>query len=282
VKQFQIQGMASKRTFGLVGDYGDDSSDSEDDQNTVEEAETSNHKENLSQGYLVKKLKHSDNETVPDRIPSNGSKWDGVRTEYDNSSLMYKYTQDMADDEHQKPLTATKQKNELSDAAKAAAEALAHADNLIESGNVNINKTEQSLESQSEFVKHLVADRQRRQQDAEAREQAVIDWEISEIQKEIADERKRWDGVWSDEEEGEGAETEAINKDQKRRNDVIQAVLDEVQKKNKKAEDDDKDKYTKKGERWKRLQMIAQSRVNTDPDKINQYPAHKFPLREQR
>ena len=42
------------------------------------------------------------------------------------------------------------------------------------------------------------------------------------------------------------------------------------------------DKYTKKGEGWKRLQMIAQSRVNTDPDKANQYPAHKFPLREQR
>ena len=140
----------------------------------------------------------------------------------------------MADDEHQKPLTASKQTNELSDAEKAAAEAMAHADNLIESGNVNINKTEQSLETQSEYVRHLVADRQRRQQEAEAREQAVIDWEISEIQKEIADERKRWDGVWSDEEDGEGAETEAINKDQKRRNDVIQAVLDEVQKKNKK------------------------------------------------
>ena len=85
--------MASKRTFGLVGDYGDDSSDSEDDQNTAEESQTSKPKENLSQGYLVKKLKQSDNETVPDRIPSNRTKWDGVRTEYDNSSLMYKYTQ---------------------------------------------------------------------------------------------------------------------------------------------------------------------------------------------
>ena len=40
------------------------------------------------------------------------------------------------------------------------------------------------------------------------------------------------------------------------------------------------EKYNKKGEGWKRLQMIAQSRVNTDPDKINQYPSHKFPLKD--
>ena len=40
------------------------------------------------------------------------------------------------------------------------------------------------------------------------------------------------------------------------------------------------DKYTKKGEGWKRLQLIAQSRVNTDPDKVNQYPSHKFPLKD--
>ena len=62
--------------------------------------------------------------------------------------------------------------------------------------------------------------------------QAALDCEIREIQKEIEDERKKWDGVWSDD-EGEGAETEAIFKDQKRRNDVLQAVIDEVNKTNK-------------------------------------------------
>jgi len=272
--------MASKRTFGLVGDYGDDSSDNEEE--TSEEAQTQNSKEKLCQGYLVKKIKTSENDnSTNNSMPSNRTKWDGVRTEYDNSSLMYKYTQDMSDEEDQKSSTVIEQKNDLAGAQEAAAKALAKADSLIVSGNINTNKPEQSLENQSEYVQLLVADQQRRQRDAEAREQAVLNWEISEIQKEISDERRRWDGVWSDE-EGDGAETEAVNKDQKRRNDVIQAVLDEVQKKNKKAEEDDKDKYTKKGERWKRLQMIAQSRVNTDPDKINQYPAHKFPLREQR
>lgn len=63
--------------------------------------------------------------------------------------------------------------------------------------------------------------------------QAALDWEIREIQKDIEEERKRWDGVYSDE-EGDGAETEAVFKDQRRRNDVIQAVLDEVTKTNKK------------------------------------------------
>ena len=84
--------MASKRTFGLVGDYGDDSSDNEEE--TSEEAQTQNSKEKLCQGYLVKKIKTSENDnSTNNSMPSNRTKWDGVRTEYDNSSLMYKYTQ---------------------------------------------------------------------------------------------------------------------------------------------------------------------------------------------
>ena len=90
-----------------------------------------------------------------------------------------------------------------------------------------------SEEGKTEYVQKLVKQHQRREKEQKDREQAALDWEIAEIQKEIEDERKRWDGVWSDE-EGDGAETEAIFKDQKRRNDVIQAVLDEVQKTNKK------------------------------------------------
>ena len=61
--------------------------------------------------------------------------------------------------------------------------------------------------------------------------QAALDWEIREIQNEIEEERKKWDGVWSDD-EGDGAETEAIFKDQKRRNEVLQAVINEVNKSN--------------------------------------------------
>jgi hypothetical protein len=39
--------------------------------------------------------------------------------------------------------------------------------------------------------------------------------------------------------------------------------------------------FTKKGEGWKRLQIIAESRMKNDPEKYITYPTHKFPLRDQ-
>jgi len=277
--------MSSKRTFGLVGDYGGDSSDENEDNSVVSENKDSADQE--CHGYLVeKKSKIADDKESFDSgntVSSETllrSKWEGVRTEYDDSSLMYKYTQDLADDENEKPESNKDSEN----ATDAASKALAEADNVLKSVNDDANGNgDGGSADKSEYLKQLVADHQRRDKEIKEREQAALDWEIKEIQKEIEEERKRWDGVYSDE-EGDGAETEAIFQDQKRRNDVLQAVLDEVQKTNKKAEEGDSklDKYTKKGEGWKRLQLIAQSRVNTDPDKVNQYPAHKFPLREQR
>ena len=160
-----------------------------------------------------------------------------------------------------------------SDSGSSAEAALAEADRVL--------STVTSEEDKAEYVKKLVKQQEIREQERKEREQAALDWEIREIQKDIEEERKRWDGVWSDE-EGEGAETEAIFKDQKRRNDVLQAVIDEVQKTNKKDEESKLDKYNKKGEGWKRLQLIAESRVHTsDPDQLNKYPNHKFPLRDQ-
>jgi len=225
------------------------------------------------QGYLVEKKQRveADADTADvqksneSRLPVHHSvsKWNGVRIEYEDSSLMYKYTQDVEDEE---------------DKARSQIES-----NLVQERADNMSKaaTKPNESDQSEYVQKLVKQHQRKEKEQKEREQAALDWEIREIQKEIEDERKRWDGVWSDE-EGDGAETEAIFNDQKRRNDVIQAVLDEVQKTNKKAEGEDSklDKYTKKGEGWKRLQLIAESRVNTDPDQANKYPNHKFPLKD--
>ena len=89
--------MASKRTFGLVSDYGD--SDSEDE-NIENEKKSSPEKF----GRLVEKNTESEtrgteekteDETVETEAASKRSKWSGVRTEYETSSLMYRYTQDM-------------------------------------------------------------------------------------------------------------------------------------------------------------------------------------------
>ena len=93
--------MTSRRTFGLVGDYGGDSSDEEDKNGSVpgpgdDEVE----EKNSEYGYLVQKTPKLDtaanSNTSSSKVEASAltrSKWDGVRTEYDDSSLMYKFTQ---------------------------------------------------------------------------------------------------------------------------------------------------------------------------------------------
>ena len=83
--------MASKRTFGLVGDYGDDSSDDNEENSTNDTDERSD----KCMGYFVeKKSKVEEDVNNGGTITSQQySKWNGVRTEYEDSSLMYKYTQ---------------------------------------------------------------------------------------------------------------------------------------------------------------------------------------------
>ena len=247
--------MASKRTFGLVSDYG--GSDSEEEEENIEDEKKAS-PEKFGRLLETSKTEAKTAErTLETQEASKRSKWSGVRTEYETSSLMYQYTQN------------------LEDGPPSVTAALAEADKVVEA-----SKPEQAVE-ESEHYQQLFAQQLAREKDKAAREQAALDWEIREIQKEIAEERQRWDGVWSDE-EGEGAESQAVFHDQKRRNDVLQAVIAEVEKTNKKSEEGDSklDKYTKKGQGWKRLQLIAESRVNTDPEKLNQYPAHKFPLKD--
>merc|ERR550519_1424714 len=200
---------------------------------------------------------------------------------------MYKYIQDTDEEEvsinkgevvsDHAPVTTEKSKN---DPEKAAADALAAADAVLQSVAVNNVKTVlDDPESKAKYYKEVYEEKLKEEQAKKAMEEAARDWEIKEIQKEIEDERKKWDVAWSDD-EGEGAETDAVFNDKKRRKNVLQAVIDEVAKVYKKPEEDSKlDKYTKKGEGWKRLQIIAESRVNNDPENYNSFPSHKFPLR---
>ena len=203
--------MASKRTFGLVSDYG--GSDSEEEQENIEDEKKASPEKF---GRLVEKNTETNRteaktaeKTVETQEASKRSKWSGVRTEYETSSLMYQYTQD------------------LEEGPQSVTAALAEADKVVQA-----SKPEQAVE-ESEHYQQLFAQQLAREKDKAAREQAALDWEIREIQKEISEERQKWDGVWSDE-EGEGAESQAIFHDQKRRNDVLQAVIAEVEKTNKK------------------------------------------------
>merc|ERR1712083_1006790 len=175
------------------------------------------------------------------------------------------------------PVTTEKSKN---DPEKAAADALAAADAVIQSVAVNNMKTVlDDPKAKSEYYQKVYEETLKEEQAKKAVEEAARDWEIKEIQREIEEERKKWDAAWSDD-EGEGAESEAVFKDQKRRETVLQAVIDEVKKANKKPVEEVKS-FAKKGEGWKRLQIIAESRVKNDPEKYITYPSHKFPLRDQ-
>ena len=209
--------MTTKRTFGLVGDYGSDS-EGENDGASEKVLQGQEEKETVH-GYLVEKAPKL-NESTPTPPVQSWSKWQGVRKEYDDSSLMYKFTQDL-DDEN------IDRKNSIEKIPKDTAVANDNEPNNTSAGeiepNIPIEKTEQ--------FQHMVAEHRRRDQELKEKEQAALDWEIREIQNEIQEERKKWDGVWSDD-EGDGAETEAIFQDQKRRNDVLQAVINEVNKTN--------------------------------------------------
>lgn len=209
--------MTTKRTFGLVGDYGSDSEG--ENEGSSEQAEQGQEEKEAVHGYLVEKAPKL-NESTPTPTEQSWSKWQGVRKEYDDSSLMYKFTQDL-DDENIDSKTSNEKKSE--DTAVADD----NVPNRTSTGeiepNIPVEKTEQ--------FKQMVAEHRRRDQELKEKEQAALDWEIREIQNEIEEERKKWDGVWSDD-EGDGAETEAIFQDQKRRNDVLQAVINEVNKTN--------------------------------------------------
>jgi len=279
--------MSLKRTFGLVGDYG--SSDSEGEEPVEIEPKQSKTAKKETPTEVVSALVKTDIATNNDEkvevaaVPS--SKWMGVRQEYEDSSLMFKYIQDT----EKVNSTANSDVNLVDkniSADQAAKDALAAADAVLLTvgggGTVKggIVTALDDPTAKAEYYKTVYEESLKKEKEQKAREEAARDWEIKEIQREIEEERKKWEGAWSDD-EGEGAETEAVHKDQKRRRDVLQAVIDEVAKANKKPEETTKDRvHTKQGERWKRLQVIAEARVQSDPEKYITFPQHKFPLRD--
>merc|ERR1711892_1056368 len=277
---FQIQNsrMSLKRTFGLVGDYGCGSS-SEDEEEIAEKKKVKQPVEDPKDS-IESEDDHIDSEKNNPSEATVSAKWKGVRKEYEDSSLMFKCIQDTEKEDAAEALKGSSddclkivegKKNEVN-AEKAASDALAAAD--------AVKTALDDPEAKAKYFKAVYEEKLKEEQAKKALEEATRDWEIKEIQREIEDERKKWDAVWSDD-EGEGAESEAVLKDQDRRGNVLQAVINEVKKANKKPEEEEVKVYAKKGEGWKRLQIIAESRVKNDPEKYITYPTHKFPLRDQ-
>ena len=169
--------MTTKRTFGLVGDYGSDSEGEND--GASESAAQGQGEAEAAHGYLVEKApkleetksqkKDLDSVKTPSEQP--WSKWQGVRKEYDDSSLMYKFTQDLDDDDLESKESKEKKSAAIAIEAAASLAAVSDADNVQ-------NKTpeEGSEESnipveQTEKFKHMVAEHQRRDRERKEAEQ---------------------------------------------------------------------------------------------------------------
>ena len=78
-----------KRTFGLVGDYGCGSS-SEDEEEIVEKKKVKQPVEDPKDS-IEPEDDHIDSEKNNPSEAAVSAKWKGVRKEYEDSSLMFKY-----------------------------------------------------------------------------------------------------------------------------------------------------------------------------------------------
>lgn len=199
--------MSLKRTFGLVGDYG---SSSEDENDTVvgEGRAEKKSKQPTSQD-AISIIESVDHEEVAvenvSEVPPPSSRWEGVRKEYEDSALMFKYIQDTEEDENKdNPSDAAIKKPVIEDVAiyaeKAAADALAAADAVLKSAaekEVEAMKTVlDDPVAKAKYYKAIYEESLNEEQAKKAIEEAARDWEIQEIQREIEDERKKWDAAW--------------------------------------------------------------------------------------
>jgi len=93
--------------------------------------------------------------------------------------------------------------------------------------------------------------------------------EVAEIQAEAEAQRSRWKPVYSDD------ESEGVEYKRKRRKGRPQTKS----KNHSRAVEIAGCEY-KPGERWKRLKLIAETKVKNNPEKYATIPKHKFPLRD--
>jgi len=284
--------MSQKRTFGLVCDYGSGNSDDED-----EEVDTKKTKTDEIDSPLKGVSEETDTNTNnTEETEVRNSKWAGVRQEYEDSSLMYKYVIDNEKSENEvgdkidasseTPKDDTidngKSENEVGDKIDTSTETPkkdAQPTPIVESSKETVTTDPASMKAAMDnYYKVAYENSMQQIKEREKRDQIAVEWEIQEIQKEIGSERKRWEAVYSDD-EGEGAETAEVVKDMARRKKNITEVVAEVTCKKKPEEDENL--FQGKGERWKRLQMMSETRVKNNPEKYGgDFPNHKFPLRD--
>merc|ERR1719187_127185 len=196
-----------------------------------------------------------------DEVKSYSASWDRATREYEERSLLYNFIVSTEEDD---------QKDNAIEHDKDSVEPVCEPEKAKET------ELEKTLPIENIAAKNANGQNEaatsKQTQNIENNER---DWEIREIQKEIEQQQKVWDPVYSDD-EGTGAEDAAVHKDLGRRAKVMNEVVKEVLP----APANKKDENHVPGEGWKRLQLRAETRVKNFPEQYVTYPQHKFPLRD--
>merc|ERR1711915_912823 len=102
--------------------------------------------------------------------------------------------------------------------------------------------------------------------------------EIQAIQAEIQAQRNTWQSVYSDEEDETDIES-ALSRNRKRKETTSSSSSSSCSTSTLTRPFLDGPQF-EKGERWKRLKIMAETKVKNNPEKYASIPKHKFPLRD--
>jgi len=237
-------------TFGLLGeDYPLSSSDDDSDNETTE---------NNEKGLMIESIKK-----VEENIPTNKktsdleikSRWNHVVQEYDDSSYIRNFISH----------SSTSLQNISRDTGNEYEDKEIHDISTEEVSSTVLSREQcaQGLTAALNQQKQLTQQFDKEVESDEVNRLA----EIYQIQQEIQVERQNWENLYSDEE----SETLELSTNKKTKRKKKNKSLDICQAK-------DGSQYTK-GERWKRLKLMAETKVKNNPEKYNSIPKNKFPLK---
>jgi len=211
----------------------------------------------------------------------NKSKWRGVYEEYDTSSFLHHFTKDNLeesdDTNHAQSMRVVDEDTATeSDIALVDAQAKHSSDCEEQAGREKSAKRNSahlfvSREECAQILGHTLDNersrsaRQRLEEEQAARR--LLE-DAQRIQQEVEQERNQWQPLYSDEEEDGGIELkERVRKKQKI---VIPSNSSSA----------GEGPQFLPGERWKRLQIIAETKVKSNPEKYNSIPIYHFPLKD--
>lgn len=242
-------------TFGLLGEeYPLSSSDDSD-------AEPSSDKQG-NQNEANKKIEENIPNTAAGHSkskPKVKSRWNHVVQEYDDSSYIRHF------------ISQSDSSSLLPDSVGSSNQ---NEDTDIHQHHISSEHGSSTVLSREQCAQGLIAALNQQKQltqkfDNESEHDDDVNRlaEIYQIQQEIQVDRQNWENVYSDEESKtvELVANKRTNKKKKKTfNNICQAK--------------DGSHYTK-GERWKRLKLMSETRVKNNPEKYSSIPKHKFPLR---